>query len=324
MSRATRVEFPGATYHVMARTVEGIGAFPVDSDKATFLSKIGEIVEGGDLEVHAFCLMWNHFHLLAGTPRGELSRWMQRILGTYAQRFNFLRKRSGHLWQGRYKAILVEKGPYLIECSRYIHLNPTHKGKRLAERWKWSSYRNYVGGAGKPIAHWVNTSTVLGELGVGSLPGKKAAAEYRKYVEEGKGQEEISPFERATVNLVLGSESFIDWIKKGLQERQLNEDEPSLKQLRRHGLLPAQVIEEIAKGEFGDIDKRSMARRVLMYCLLNTSGLRPTGIARRLGVTRGAVTKAVAAVTERIQEDEAFRRKLNRVTRRLKAQIKNR
>jgi hypothetical protein len=265
--------------------------------------------------------MSNHFHLLAGTPRGNLSRWMQRILGIYAQRFNVLRERSGHLWQGRYKAILVEKGPYLLECSRYIHLNPTRSGRRLPENWMWSSYRNYVLGLGKPVVPWVTTATVLGELGVGSISRKKAAEEYRKYVEEGMKQKPVSPFAKATANLVLGSESFLDWVRGRVRGRVVDENEPSLNLLRRIGLLPAEVIEETVQGEFEVFQKRSTGRRVLMYCLKNSSGLRPAEIARRLGVTPAAITKGTAAVAARKREDPAFERKIDRVFRQLERRL---
>ena len=105
MSRATRIEFPGALYHAMGRGVGGMKVFAEDGDFRKFLDLVGERVDGGDLLVHAFCLMSNHYHLLLETPRGGLSRWMHGILGTYAEWFNFTRKRRGHLWQGRYKAI---------------------------------------------------------------------------------------------------------------------------------------------------------------------------------------------------------------------------
>ncbi|MCU0723041.1 MAG: transposase, partial [Planctomycetes bacterium] len=175
MSRATRVEFPGALYHAMSRGIGGTRVFPDDEHRERFLSFLGKVVESGDLDVHAYCLLPSHFHLLLETPRGALSRWMHHVLGRYAQWFNACRDRSGHVWQGRYKAIVVERGPYLLECSRYIHLNPNRAGlSRPAEKWKWSSYRNYVGGPGTPAVPWVTTRTVLGELGASGLAQRDA------------------------------------------------------------------------------------------------------------------------------------------------------
>ncbi len=160
MSRKLRVEFKGALYHVMSRGVARAETFLDEDDRRLFLEILGDVVEKGALIVHAFCLMPNHYHILCETPYSELSRWMRAINGRYARNFNFRHKRVGYVWQGRYKAILVEDGKYFLECSRYIHLNPNRsKMTRPAERYLWSSYRNYVGG---PIsAEWVETARTL-------------------------------------------------------------------------------------------------------------------------------------------------------------------
>ncbi len=147
MSRAIRIEFEGAHYHVMARGAGRAAVFLDDEDRRDFLVIVGELVKGEAFDVHAFCLMPNHYHLLISTPHAGLSRWMRHVDGDYVRHFNFRHKRVGALWQGRYKAILVQDASYLLECSRYIHLNPNRaKITRPAERYRWSSYRNYVGG----------------------------------------------------------------------------------------------------------------------------------------------------------------------------------
>ena len=128
MARQLRIEYPGATYHVMSRGVARMNTFVDDQDRMRFLELVGEAAKAGALIVHAYCLMPNHYHLLAETPEAQLGRWMQQILGVYASGFNRRHKRVGHLWQGRYKAILVEEGEYFLECSRYIHLNPNRSG----------------------------------------------------------------------------------------------------------------------------------------------------------------------------------------------------
>ncbi|MBI3268167.1 MAG: transposase [Planctomycetes bacterium] len=113
-----------------------------DEDRKNFLDRIAFWVGEGVLVVHAFCLMPNHFHLRLATPRGELSRWMRHVKWDYVRNFNFRHRRVGHLWQGRFKAILVEDGPSFLECARYTHLNPNRaKLTRPAERYRWSSYR---------------------------------------------------------------------------------------------------------------------------------------------------------------------------------------
>ena len=138
-----------------------------DEDRRHFLGIIGELVDRGDLEVHAFCLMPNHYHLLVCTPHGGLSLWMRHVIGDYVRWFNPRHSRVGHLWQGRYKAILVQDAAYLRECSRYIDhisslLNPnrsklTRPAQRYREEGKRSdrAYRNYVGAP--PAVCWVQT-----------------------------------------------------------------------------------------------------------------------------------------------------------------------
>ncbi len=114
MGRALRVEFDRATYHVMSRGVARMQTFLDTRDRRAFLNIVGRIVAEGGWIIHAFCLMPNHYHLLCETPDGGLSRWMRQLNGEYTRAFNIRHKRVGHLWPGRYKAILVEDGPYFL------------------------------------------------------------------------------------------------------------------------------------------------------------------------------------------------------------------
>lgn len=109
MGKPIRVEFPGATYHVMSRGVNGCPTFHDDPDREFFLGKVAELARRGLLLVYQYCLMINHFHMLCKTPCGRLSRWMQQLLGQHSRRFNRRHKRTGHLWQHRYKAILARR-----------------------------------------------------------------------------------------------------------------------------------------------------------------------------------------------------------------------
>lgn len=191
--------------------------------------------------------------------------------------------RVGWLWQGRYKAILVQDGPYLKECSRYIHLNPNRaKLTRPAERYRWSSYRNYVGGP--KAAPWVETRAILGESG-----GDRAI--YRAYVEAGKGEKQVSPFERAVARLVLGSEEFLAWVRRRVKGRADTPDEPSLRDLRRTERALPERVERAVEEAFAE-EGPARKRRLLLYAQRLYSRLRPAEIARRYGRTRGAVTLA--------------------------------
>src|SRR6266571_8366879 len=170
MARPLRIEYEGAHYHVTSRGNERKAIFRDDTDREKFLELIGRAVEQFDIRVHAYVLMDNHYHLLIETPKAGLNRALRYLNGVYTQAFNRRHKRVGHLFQGRYKAILVEKDSYLLELSRYIHLNPVRimpwKGRagreqlRYLERYRWSSIGGYWGTGRKES--WVSYDEVLG------------------------------------------------------------------------------------------------------------------------------------------------------------------
>lgn len=146
MSRPLRLEFSGALYHVTSRGNEKKPIFTDDSDFKIFLSLISEVCHRFNWVIHSYCLMTNHYHLVVETPDGNLSRGMRHLNGVYTQRFNSKHKRIGHLFQGRYKAILVDKDSYLLELCRYVVLNPV-RTKMVHEPgdWHWSSYLIIIG-----------------------------------------------------------------------------------------------------------------------------------------------------------------------------------
>ncbi len=261
--------------------------FRDDHDRRAFLAVVEALVERGALEVHAFCLMPNHYHLLLRTPQGALARWMRYVNGDYARGFNRRHRRVGHLWQGRYKAILVQTGTYYLECSRYIHLNPNRaKLTRPAERYRWSSYRNYVGG--QPVAPWVETELLLAEFG-----GDRQRC--RAFVEAGRGERQVSPFERAVAGLALGSEAYLDQLRALVEGREATEDQPALANLRRAGQAAPEAVEAAVEQVFAHMRPRNR-QRLLLYAQRRHSLLRSADVARRYGRTRGAVTLAARAV----------------------------
>src|SRR4030042_35639 len=146
MARPLRIEFPGALYHVTARGNARQDIFLDDDDRLLFCSVLERVVSRFHLLLHAYCLMNNHYHLLVETPEGNLSKGMRQINGVYTQQLNRRYNRVGHVLQGRYKAILVDKDNYLLELSRYVVLNPVRAGLvKQPSRWAWSSYHAMVG-----------------------------------------------------------------------------------------------------------------------------------------------------------------------------------
>jgi len=159
MARPLRIEFPGALYHITSRGNARQRVFRDDEDRETFLATLAWVVARFRWRCHAYCLMDNHIHLLIDTPQPNLSRGMRQLNGVYTQRFHRRHRRVGHLFQGRFQAILVEKEGYLLELARYIVLNPVRaKIVKTPERYPWSSYRPMLGVAPVPPAlaiEWV-------------------------------------------------------------------------------------------------------------------------------------------------------------------------
>jgi len=306
MSRAVRVEFDGACYHVMTRGVARRPTFLDDEDRRRFLGNVEKLVDRGTLRVFAFCLMPNHYHLLLSTPLGQLSRWMRHINGDYVRGFNLQHHRVGHLWQGRYKAIVVEDASYLKECSRYIHLNPNRaKITRPAKRYRWSSYRNYVGGP--TVAPWVDTKTVLSEF-------ESDRGRYREYVESGKGEKQISPFEQAVAGLVLGSETFLGDVRRRVGCMMDRGEQPALRQLGRVAKAKPEQVEAAVNELFPDVGRARLGR-LLLFAQREHSRLRPIEIARRYDRRHSSVTMAWQAVTAQRYDDKELDRRLTKLAR---------
>lgn len=162
MSRAWRIEYEGALYHVFSRGNGRQDIFIDDDDRCNFLDTVGELSERFDIDVCAYALMNNHYHLLLRTRLVNLKRAMHWFGTTYTQRFNCRHFRSGHLFQGRYKSIIVENDAYLLRLSYYIHRNPLRAGMvhRLAD-YRWSSYRVYAYGRKTP--EWLSTDLILSQ-----------------------------------------------------------------------------------------------------------------------------------------------------------------
>ena len=181
MSRPLRIEFPHALYHITARGDRQEAIYEDDADRRLFLDILGDTVADFNWLVHAHCLMTNHYHLLVETPDGNLSAGMRQLNGVYTQRSNRKHGRVGHVFQGRYKAILVDREPYLLEVARYVVLNPVRAGMvRQALDWPWSSYGAMTGQVEAP--RWLATDALLSAFGGTRV---EAMQRYASFVAEG-------------------------------------------------------------------------------------------------------------------------------------------
>ncbi|RII00700.1 addiction module toxin RelE [candidate division NPL-UPA2 bacterium Unc8] len=206
MTRPLRIEFNGAVYHITSRGNAKQTIFLDEKDFADFLGVLCQVVKRYHLILHAFCLMNNHYHLLIETPEGNLSRGMRQLNGLYTQRFNQRHQRVGHLLQGRYKAILVDKDNYLLELCRYVVLNPVRaKIVKDPKDWKWSAYRATIGYKGIPC---LTTDWILSQFG---NEKKAASRQYQEFVYSGIKAE--SPLKVVKGQLFLGQDNFMDKMK---------------------------------------------------------------------------------------------------------------
>jgi REP element-mobilizing transposase RayT len=221
LGRPLRLEFSGGLYHLTSRGDRREDIYESDDDRVLFLNILGEVCLSYNWVCHSYCLMSNHYHLLIETPDANLSQGMRQLNGVYSQKFNRNHKRVGHVFQGRYKAIVVEKDSYLLELARYIVLNPTRARMVVfAEDWKWSSYRETINQV--PTFPWLNTDWILAEFG----QTKSVAIDaYKQFVMEGAGQP--SPWLKLKNQVFLGSDTFIENISQQIDESKDLRDIPA-------------------------------------------------------------------------------------------------
>lgn len=222
MARPLRIQYPGAFYYVTSRGNERKDIFRSTIDRERFLGYLKSATCRYGAVIHAYCLLSNHYHLLLETPAGNLSEIMRHINGAYTTYFNTKRKRAGHLFQGRYKAILVEADAYAAALSRYIHLNPLWAG--MAETlvdYRWSSYPAYIGLV-EP-APWLKTDFILGLLARESHAAQSA---YRELVEADCDAVDERLFNNVVASTVLGGEVFVKEVLERYASGASNKERP--------------------------------------------------------------------------------------------------
>jgi len=187
MTRPVRIEFSGAIYHVTSRGDRREAIYEDDEDRERFLRILGEVVRVWNWTCHAFCLMTNHYHLVIETPDGNLSKGMRQLNGVYTQASNRRHGRVGHLFQGRYKAVLVDGDAYLLELTRYVVLNPVRaRMVKHPGEWIWSSYQAMTGQSG--ALPWMATDGLLAQFSTDRI---EAVSRYIQFVDEGMLEESI-------------------------------------------------------------------------------------------------------------------------------------
>jgi putative transposase len=218
MTRPIRIEYAGALYHVTSRGDRQEDIYIDDVDRSNFLTLLAQVSKDYNWLIHAYCLMGNHYHLLVETPDGNLSKGMRQLNGVYTQLTNRYHGKVGHVFQGRYKAILVQKENYLLELARYIVLNPVRaRMVREAKDWPWSSYRQTAGILGDDSL--LTTEWLL------SVFSKKRGTAQKKYIEfVSQGKNQPSPWESLQNQVFLGDKAYVSQIMSNIdQDKDLSE-----------------------------------------------------------------------------------------------------
>lgn len=306
MARPLRILFPGAFYHVTSRGNEGKAVFKSPRDREKFCEYLQTATERYQAAVHAFCLMDNHYHLLLETPLGNLPQIMRHINGAYTTYFNVKRARSGHLFQGRYKAILVEKDEYAKALSRYIHLNPV-RAEMVAspEDYPWSSYNFYTGKEASPT--WLFRDFILGYFGARM---SKAQTEYRKFVESLLGVEYESPLAGVTGSVLLGSEDYLAYIR----ENCLPDHEPTREQPAIGRIFSGRTMDEIcdAVADVQALDP-ALVRKIQIYLCRKHTGEKLKAIGQRFGIGDAAVSQVHKRFQKKINIDSSLLKEIERI-----------
>ncbi len=280
MARPLRIEFPGAVYHVTSRGNARADIFDVDSDREIFLKILGQVVRRFNWLCHAYCLMDNHYHLLIETPEVNLSAGMRQLNGVYTQAFNRAHGRDGHVFKGRFKAVLVEKENHLLELCRYVVLNPVRAAMvERPEQYPWSSYLPALGKAASPA--FLTTEWILGNF---SASLAEARRRYRQFVQEGLDAAE-SPWEKLSGQILLGSEAFVQQAKELLGGR---EDIPEIPRTQRHVGRPS-LDELFPPGTAA----RKQERNSLIHLAHGTHGYTLKEISEILGVHYTTISKVI-------------------------------
>jgi len=314
MARPLRIQYPDAVYHVTCRGNEQRRIFRDDVDRNRFLRQLNQSVNIYTIKLHSYVLMINHFHLLVETPLGNLSEFMRHFNIAYIGYFNRRHKRVGHLYQGRYKAILVDRDEYLSVLSRYIHLNPVRlktlektdpKEKfNLLRGYEWSSLPGYLSKRKKQ--HFVTYNLVLADYGGDTDKARKLYG--KALVEEmiqGKG---IS--DQIIGQSVIGGEAFIAWVKERYLNEESDREAPGHRAIQRHGSKD-EILKVVQKqtGKTFDAIKmeKGTVRQIVMDLLYRLGKLTNLEIGKLFGVDYSAVSQERRRLRVHLEEDRKTR-----------------
>ena len=288
MARPLRLEFPDAIYHVTSRGDRREPIFEDDLDRDAFLTTLAQATARFDAAVLAYCLMDNHYHLVIHTRRGNLSRLMQQLNGIYTQTYNRRHNKVGHLFQGRFKGILVDENAYLLEVCRYVDLNPVRaRMVREPGKWRWSSYRAHTGEAESPV--WLDTPAVhgylLGRDAETAADRHRAGVRYAAFVAAGKG---VKLWDEALSNQIfLGGQEFVGRMQARIAKSARNDKDIPRAQRQKEAKPIAYYLQRNKDRNAGIVASVSHGQHSM------------TDVGKAVGLTVSRVSRIVKALNEK-------------------------
>lgn len=320
MARALRIQYPGAVYHVTSRGNERQDIFRNDADRKRFLQILIQSVNIYSVKLYSYVLMSNHFHLLIETPKGNLAEFMRKFNITYTGYYNRCHNRVGHLYQGRYKSVLVDKNEYLSILSRYIHLNPV-KIKAMAKmpekeklkylvHYPWSSLPGFI--SRRKRERYIDYAMVLGEYGGDT---DKARKEYKKRIYSEIA--ETGGIQKGIIGRsILGGAAFITRIKAKYIDGSKDRERPSVAEIHRYRATE-EILAAIQRATGKDIEalknEKGDLRRLAMELLYRIGGLKGPQIGRLFGIDYGPVSQERKRLREKLQTDRKLRGLLSQI-----------
>ncbi|MGR3319159.1 MAG: transposase [Candidatus Anammoxibacter sp.] len=317
MTRPLRVEYPGAFYHVFSRGNAGEKVFKGERDKEKFLEYMGKFTERFSVVMHTYCIMSNHYHLLIETQEANLSAAIQWLNISYAIFYNKKHQRSGHIFQGRFKSILVDKDEYIKQLSRYIHLNPVRA--KIVQKpldYTWSSYSSFIGKTKEN--EWLETEGLLGHFG---RKLKESRNNYKRYVEEVDAGSIKNPNKEVSYGFLLGDDSFVKWVyKQFISPRGENKEIPELKKIR-----PKVSVDKVVKMVCKEFEckngyilqkgrKRNVAREITIYLTRDICGETGKKLGEYFGgVSGAAITYSYNSIFNKSCKDRKLRKRIDKV-----------
>jgi REP element-mobilizing transposase RayT len=315
MARPTRIDFPGALFHVMARGNHKRRCFRDASDYAKYENLLQRYRQRYGFHVYAYVLMPNHIHLLVETDRVPLAKSMQGIQQSYTSYFNKKYRLTGHCFQGRYKAILCDRDAYLLTLVRYLHLNPVRAGlAQTPERWQWSSHKAYLELA---PPSWLSVEQILGQFARG---GSRRRAAYRRFISDGMDEGHREDLYEVVEQRYLGSEAFVETAER---KGRVRPEHPRIRLTVEdciRATCEVMAVRPLDLRTPSRVHNLATARAIAAYVGYDLAGIQYLDTAKALRRAPVTLSLQVQRLRQRLDSDPTLARLVGRVEERLRGQ----